>query len=100
MEGKILVEDVWQLLEIKPERRTQRQLELLGDAMKQLGWKHTRLRRGSGLRRRPPPPIWDHHRHTNLVRLASLLRADMIFGKDNGLSIGKKRAVSIARLLQ
>jgi hypothetical protein len=54
----------------------------------------------AGLRRRPPPPIWDHHRHTNLVRLASLLRADMIFGKDNGLSIGKKRAVSIARLLQ
>jgi hypothetical protein len=26
--------------------------------------------------------IWDHHRHTNLVRIASSLRADVIFGKD------------------
>ncbi len=26
--------------------------------------------------------IWDDRHHTNLVRTASLLRADMIFGKD------------------
>src|SRR5258705_789750 len=28
------------------------------------------------------PTIWEHYRHTNLVRIASSLRADMIFGKD------------------
>src|SRR5947208_8788144 len=28
------------------------------------------------------PTIWDHYRHTNLVRIASPLRADMIFGND------------------
>ena len=29
--------------------------------------------------------IWDHRHHTNLVRIASLLRADMIFGNDRPL---------------
>src|SRR2546430_6628084 len=28
------------------------------------------------------PTIWNHYGHTNLVRIASSLRADMIFGKD------------------
>jgi hypothetical protein len=28
------------------------------------------------------PTIWDHIRYTALVRIASSLRADMIFGKD------------------
>jgi len=28
------------------------------------------------------PTIWDHIRYTALVRMASSLRADMIFGKD------------------
>src|SRR6266478_3682292 len=28
------------------------------------------------------PTIWDHYGHTNLIRIASSLRADMIFGKD------------------
>ena len=28
------------------------------------------------------PTIWDHRHYTNLVRIASSLRADMIFGKD------------------
>jgi hypothetical protein len=28
------------------------------------------------------PAIWHHHHHNNLVRIASSLRADMIFGKD------------------
>jgi hypothetical protein len=28
------------------------------------------------------PTIWDHRHHTNLVRIASSLRADTIFGKD------------------
>jgi hypothetical protein len=28
--------------------------------------------------------IWDHRHHANLVRIASSLRADMIFGKDSG----------------
>ena len=31
---------------------------------------------------RPMEAIWDHRHDTNLVRIASLLRADMIFGKD------------------
>jgi hypothetical protein len=30
------------------------------------------------------PTIWDYHRHTDLVRVASSLRPDMIFGKDRG----------------
>ena len=30
------------------------------------------------------PTIWDGRHHTNLVRIASSLRADMIFGKDSG----------------
>ena len=29
--------------------------------------------------------VWDHRHHTNLVRIASSLRADMIFGKDSWL---------------
>src|SRR4029077_6226084 len=29
------------------------------------------------------PTIWDHCRHTNLVRIVLSLRADMIFGKDS-----------------
>src|SRR6266446_11009492 len=29
------------------------------------------------------PTIWNHYGHTNLVRIASSLRADMIFGKDS-----------------
>jgi len=32
------------------------------------------------------PTIWDPYRHTNLVRVASLLRADMIFGKDRRMA--------------
>jgi len=30
------------------------------------------------------PTIWDYHRHTDLVRVASSLPPDMIFGKDRG----------------
>ena len=31
------------------------------------------------------PTIWDYRHHTNLVRIASSLRADMIFGKDRSV---------------
>ena len=34
------------------------------------------------LRRAPPPTVWRHYRHSNLVRAASPIRSDMIFGKD------------------
>src|SRR5260370_4963205 len=36
--------------------------------------------------------IWDHRHHTNLVRIASLLRADMIFGNDRPFREGLIRA--------
>ena len=32
------------------------------------------------------PTIWDHRHHTSLVRIASSLLADMIFGMDTGTS--------------
>jgi hypothetical protein len=35
--------------------------------------------------------IWHHHYRTNLVQIASLLRADLIFGKNRGLSYGHRR---------
>ncbi len=46
MEGKIMSEDVWTILEVRPAQRSQDKLELLGDAMKQLGWERIRLRVG------------------------------------------------------
>src|SRR5205807_8784589 len=36
--------------------------------------------------------IWDHRHHTNLVRVASSLRADMIFGKDSHARLSLQRA--------
>jgi hypothetical protein len=41
---------------------------------------HLALRKDAPLRR--SSKIWNHYGHTNLVRIASSLRADMIFGKD------------------
>ena len=38
------------------------------------------------------PTIWDYHRHTDLVRVASSLRPDMIFGKDS-IAAGEKYCV-------
>ena len=38
------------------------------------------------------PTIWDHYRHTNLVRISSL-REDMIFGKDRCLSLNLRALV-------
>ena len=46
MEGKITSEDVWMLLGVRPAQRSQQNMELLGDAMKQLGWERKRLRVG------------------------------------------------------
>jgi len=50
MEGKIEAEHVWTILGVKPAQRSQTQFELLGDAMKQLGWERDRLRVGGGKR--------------------------------------------------
>lgn len=44
MQGKITSEDVWQILQLPPPRRTQQFTELRQKAMKQLGWEHKRLR--------------------------------------------------------
>jgi hypothetical protein len=57
MQGKIMVEDVWTLVEVKPERRSAKQHELLNNAMEQLGWarvKHLRVGEGRIKGRRPP----------------------------------------------
>jgi hypothetical protein len=50
MEGKIAMEDIWTILGIRTVQRSQEQFELLGDAMKQLGWERDRLRVGAGKR--------------------------------------------------
>jgi predicted P-loop ATPase len=50
MQGKIAVEDLWTLLDIKPAQRSQKHNEHLGDAMKQLGWERKSLRVGGGRR--------------------------------------------------
>jgi Virulence-associated protein E len=67
MEGKIAAEDVWTILGVKPAQRSQQQFELLGDAMKQLGWERTRLRTGGGDRAyhyvRGPQP----HKRINVI---------------------------------
>ena len=42
------------------------------------------------------PTIWDYRHHTNLVRIASSLRADMILGKDRWTTnVGSPRFGSI-----
>jgi hypothetical protein len=46
MQGKILTEDLWTILGLKASQRSQMQFELLGDAMKQLGWEKIHLRVG------------------------------------------------------
>ena len=46
MQGKITAEDVWTILEVKPAQRSQDKFELMGDALKQLGWERIRLRVG------------------------------------------------------
>jgi hypothetical protein len=45
------------------------------------------------------PTIWDHRLHTNLVRIASSLRADMILGKDSQSFYHSVAAIPIWRLL-
>src|SRR6266404_208800 len=37
--------------------------------------------------------IWDHRHHANLVRIASSLRADMIFGNDNSRRSGMRPSI-------
>jgi hypothetical protein len=41
--------------------------------------------------------IWHHYYRTNLVQIASLLRADMIFGKNRGLSYARHRTAPALR---
>jgi hypothetical protein len=48
MNGKIMSEDVWTILQLIPKQRTQQHQEWLGQAMKLLGWERTRLRSGGG----------------------------------------------------
>jgi hypothetical protein len=48
------------------------------------------------------PRMWDYHCHANSVGIASSLRADMIFGKDNrgnALLPGWKNACSLTSLI-
>jgi hypothetical protein len=51
MQGKIAVEDVWAILQIRPVQRSQQQYELMGNAMKQLSWERSRLREGGAGKR-------------------------------------------------
>jgi hypothetical protein len=52
MQGKIATEDLWTALGMtRPELRRQEHFELLGAAMKRLGWTKTHLRSGSGKRK-------------------------------------------------
>src|ERR1700730_10325454 len=44
--------------------------------------------------------IWDHRHHTNLVRIASLLRADIIFGKDNGSVFDSQSLIERTRVCE
>ena len=50
MQGKIAVEDLWTIVGVRPAQRSQDKFELMGDAMKQLGWDRVRLRVGDGQR--------------------------------------------------
>ena len=50
MQGKIAAEDVWAIVGVRVAQRSQDRFELLGDAMKQLGWERTRLRVGDNQR--------------------------------------------------
>jgi hypothetical protein len=48
LEGKLSSEDAWTAVGIRAGQRTQQNIELLGYAMKQLGWERKRLRDGQG----------------------------------------------------
>jgi len=50
MEGKVVAEDVWAIVGVRPGQRSQQHCEGLGDAMKQLGWERVNLRAGGGTR--------------------------------------------------
>ena len=67
MQGKIAAEDVWAIVGVRVAQRSQDRFELLGDAMKQLGWVRTRLRVGDNQRAyhyvRGPQP----HRRISVV---------------------------------
>jgi hypothetical protein len=70
MQGKVMTEDLWTLLGLKTTQRTQPQFDLLGDAMKQLGWEKTHLRAGGPLKyyyTRGPKP----HRHIIVVMISA-----------------------------
>jgi Virulence-associated protein E-like domain len=55
MQGKIALEDVWTILDIRPGQRTQKHNNDLGAAMKELGWEKKKLRVGGGRERGPRP---------------------------------------------
>ena len=46
LEGKLTTEDAWTAVGLRVSQRTQQNMELLGAAMKQLGWTRKRLRVG------------------------------------------------------
>jgi hypothetical protein len=55
MQGKITLEDVWTILDIRPGQRTQKHNNDLGAAMKELGWEKKKLRIGAGREHGPRP---------------------------------------------
>jgi Virulence-associated protein E-like domain len=55
MQGKIALEDVWTILDIRPGQRTQKHNNDLGAAMKELGWEKKKLRVGGGREQGPRP---------------------------------------------
>ena len=50
MNGKITVEDAWLIVNVPEGMRTQEHMARLGEAMRELGWEHTRRRRDRRLR--------------------------------------------------
>ena len=44
LEGKLKAEDAWEIVGVPPGQRNQDHNERLGEAMRELGWKRTRLR--------------------------------------------------------
>ena len=82
MNGKLVVEDAWRILDLKPGQRSQKHQEQLGDAMKKLGWKRIRLRVGEGDRAyhyvRGLPP----YKHINVVGSTGGRPADAFYEVD------------------
>ena len=64
--GKIRSPDIWKILDIKSGQQTQEHNARLGDAMRELGWKRTKLRFGG------PNPEWCYAKGSNCERKTAL----------------------------